>query len=41
LLDSLGCKGAFTTKVGFSSLGSENNLTLSRFDTNDYPQELL
>jgi peptidoglycan/xylan/chitin deacetylase (PgdA/CDA1 family) len=39
LLDSLGCRAAFTTKVGFSRLGSENNLTLSRFDTNDYPQE--
>ena len=39
LLNNLGCKAAFTTKVGFSSLGSENNLTLSRFDTNDYPQE--
>jgi peptidoglycan/xylan/chitin deacetylase (PgdA/CDA1 family) len=39
LLESLGCKAAFTTKVGFSCLGSENLLALSRFDTNDYPQE--
>ena len=38
LLESMGCKAAFTTEVGFSSLGSDNNLTLSRFDTNDYPQ---
>jgi peptidoglycan/xylan/chitin deacetylase (PgdA/CDA1 family) len=38
LLESLGCKAAFTTNVGFSSLSTERALAFSRFDTNDYPQ---
>jgi hypothetical protein len=37
ILKSLGCKAAFTTNVGFSSLGTEDTLTFSRFDTNDFP----
>lgn len=35
---ALGCRAAFTTKVGVTQLHEANRLTLERMDTNDFPQ---
>ena len=38
LLKKYNCKVGLTTKVDYASNDAPNFLTLSRFDTNDYPQ---